>query len=115
MASDFLDLLAKHANGDAPRLAEVLDRAIAEMADVLAACDVTTREKLLARITERLEKKGGRDGNPWPKVTPEILAWARGLDTDEEILAGLAEIERTGGLRLEDFLPELKRAAGIDE
>ena len=35
--------------------------------------------------------------------------------SDEEIAADLRELLETGGRKLEDFLPELERAAGINE
>src|SRR5947209_7508458 len=44
---------------------------------------------------------------PYRKLTPEELDWARGLDTEEEILAGIREIRETGGLELKDFIQEI--------
>jgi hypothetical protein len=45
------------------------------------------------------------------KLPPELLQWAQQLYTDEEIIAGLEEVRRTGGLKFSDFLPELEQAA----
>ena len=42
------------------------------------------------------------------ELTPEFLAWARTLDTEEEILAGIEDIERTGGKELSEFIHELE-------
>jgi hypothetical protein len=58
---------------------------------------------------------GPRPGPPLIPVTPEIVEWMLHQGDDEMAAAGLREIEETGGLRFEDFLPELKRAAGIDD
>lgn len=44
-------------------------------------------------------------------VTPEVLEWARRTFDEQEFLAGLREIERTGGLELKDFIQELEREA----
>jgi hypothetical protein len=49
-------------------------------------------------------------------ITPEMLQWARAQPiNEEEIAAGLREIEETGGVELRDFIHELERAAGQDE
>jgi hypothetical protein len=44
-------------------------------------------------------------------VTPELLEWARRTFNEEEFLAGLREIEATGGLELKDFIHELEEEA----
>lgn len=41
------------------------------------------------------------------RLTPEMREWALGLFSEEEIVAGLREIEETGGLELSDFIHEL--------
>jgi hypothetical protein len=43
-----------------------------------------------------------------PPITPELLEWARRTFNEEEFLAGLREIETTGGLELKDFIHELE-------
>src|SRR5262249_17728844 len=40
---------------------------------------------------------------------PEILEWAKGQFSEEEIVAGLREIRTTGGLELSDFIHELEQ------
>jgi hypothetical protein len=47
-------------------------------------------------------------------IMPEFLEWARRelrKYREEEILAGIREIETTGGLQLQDFIHELEREA----
>jgi hypothetical protein len=44
-------------------------------------------------------------------IPPELLAWARQTFDEEEFLADIRDIEATGGVRLEDFLPELEARA----
>jgi hypothetical protein len=46
---------------------------------------------------------------------PDVLARARETFDEEEFLAGLREIEETGGLQFKDFIEELERAAGEHE
>jgi hypothetical protein len=50
---------------------------------------------------------------PFPReaIPPEMLAWARQTFDEDEFLADVREIEATGGLRLEDFLPEVEARA----
>lgn len=40
-------------------------------------------------------------------LTPELLEWARAQYSDEEILAGVQEVQATGGLELKDFIHEV--------
>ena len=48
---------------------------------------------------------------PRHKVPPEILEWARQTFDEEEFLAQVREIEKTGGLQLEDFIAEIEARA----
>jgi hypothetical protein len=48
---------------------------------------------------------------PRERIPPEILEWARQTFDEAEFLAHIREVEATGGLRLEDFIAELERAA----
>jgi hypothetical protein len=50
---------------------------------------------------------------PFPRkaIPPELLAWARQTFDEEEFLADIREIEATGGVQLEDFLPEVEARA----
>lgn len=50
---------------------------------------------------------------PFPReaIPPEMLAWARQTFDEAEFLADIREIEATGGVRLEDFLPEVEARA----
>ncbi len=50
---------------------------------------------------------------PVEPIPPEILEWARRTFNEEEFLAGLREIEKTGGFKLEDFIEELEKEAGL--
>jgi hypothetical protein len=56
--------------------------------------------------------------NPrWPTpipTPPEVMEWMRNIP-EEEIIAGLHEIQETGGLELSDFIDELERMAGLNE
>ena len=58
-------------------------------------------------------------GDAWEgqprKLTPEEMEWAMQQFSEEEILAGLRDIEKTGGRELHEFLHELEQAAGLKE
>ena len=45
------------------------------------------------------------------KLPPELMEWARQDFNEEEFLAGLREIQETGGLELKDFIQELEQEA----
>ena len=45
------------------------------------------------------------------KIPPEILVWANQHFNEEEALAGLRQIQETGGFELKDFIQDLERAA----
>jgi len=47
------------------------------------------------------------------KLSPALLEWARREFNEEEFLAGLREVEETGGLELKDFIHELEEEAGV--
>ncbi len=44
-------------------------------------------------------------------VTPELLEWARRTFNEEEFLAGLREIEATGGVEITDLIQEPEQEA----
>lgn len=44
-------------------------------------------------------------------VTPELLEWARRTFNEEEFLAGLREIETTGGVEIKDLIHEPEQEA----
>ncbi len=49
---------------------------------------------------------------PSGKLPPELMEWARQQFNEEEFLAGLREVEETGGVELKDFIQELEQEAG---
>ena len=46
------------------------------------------------------------------KLPPELMEWARQQFNEEEFLAGLREVQETGGAELKDFIQELEQEAG---
>jgi hypothetical protein len=54
------------------------------------------------------------DPQPIP-VPPEIIEWARQEHDEEEIAAGVREIMEGRGVKFDDMIAEIKRAAGIDD
>ncbi len=49
------------------------------------------------------------------KLPPELLEWYRQNTNMEEAIAELREVERTGGLELKDFLPQLEKEFGLND
>ncbi len=110
------------ANGLESLVTEVAARA----AEYLASLDPEACDAFLLRLVDAIdaaavERQAARDvenlaqGRPVARrLTPEELEWAKAQYTDEEILDGYREIQRTGGLQLADFLPDLERAARGD-
>lgn len=48
---------------------------------------------------------------PREPIPPDLLAWAQQTFNEEEFLADMREIERTGGVRFEDFITEVEERA----
>ena len=50
---------------------------------------------------------------PFPRqpIPRELLEWARQTFDEEEFLTQVREIEKTGGVRLEDFIADLEARA----
>jgi predicted amidophosphoribosyltransferase len=48
---------------------------------------------------------------PSGKLSPELMKRARQQFSEEEFLAGLHEIQKTGGMELQDFIRELEQEA----
>jgi hypothetical protein len=145
MKRPFQDAIARHPEVGTPERQEELSRSLDEacrnLARALLACPPTVRQDLLAALVARVlamldevdalarqlpasperagmgnwNLPGVTDGFPFAKLSPELLEWFRQQVNEEEVIAGLREIEETGGLELSDFLPELERAAGLDE
>jgi hypothetical protein len=48
-------------------------------------------------------------------LTPELLEWAKQQFNDEDMIAGVEEIQRTGGKELHEFIHELEAEAAHRE
>jgi len=57
----------------------------------------------------------GSNGLVSSRLPAEFLEWARSQTNEEEIIAGMREIEETGGLELKDFIHELEQDAATRE
>jgi uncharacterized protein (DUF433 family) len=68
-----------------------------------------------AEASVRINSTPGQFTNGSVYLTPEFLERARQQFSEEEILAGLDEIRRTGGLELKDFIDELEQEARTRE
>jgi len=71
---------------------------------------VFKQAELAIKTALKEEKKRGLGG-----ITPEILEWARQSFNEEEFMAGIREIPKTGGLEFREFIRDLEKAADGDE
>lgn len=62
----------------------------------------------LVELREWAHRRHFPDYHP---VTPELLEWARRTFSEEEHLAGLREIEATGGVDIKDLFDDLEQEA----
>ena len=115
MNQEFRDLLARLAPGEKPeRLASMgaeLDALKGWLTSVLNNLkDASAQQEMLAyfHASALAALKNGQADADMMHLTPELLEWARSQVNVEEILAAVAEIERTGGYELSDFIHELE-------
>lgn len=119
MSQDFLDVLARHASSSDP---ERLDAAAKElgalsrqMACVLVAMkDASAWQEVLSQFNASVLVEANTIASlAESQLAPaQLRDWARQTLDREEFLAGVREIEETGGLKFEDFVGELEQAAG---
>jgi len=140
MSDDFFHPLPGGSSKSPDEVAKALDEACRNLAALLTACSdsAAVRRDLLARIPPRVlalleasktpappklnpntaeatEVAGPPVESPDFVMTPEFLEWARGQFSEEELAAGLRELEGGGGLELRDFIHELEQAAREDD
>lgn len=115
MNQEFLDLLARLAPGEKPeRLAKDAETLAALKGTLLSVLgslkDASAQQELLAYFSEsaRAAIKNGQAKADRELLTPEFLEWARNEFTEEQIIASLEEVERTGGKELSEFIHELE-------
>lgn len=118
MKAKFLELLGRHATAGADTvgdLAKKADAVTAELAALLAALDEGAREAAMEMFVEEVADRLGAPAaggkGPAGELSPELLDGARRTFNEAEFLAGVREVEQTGGLTLEDFIEELERRA----
>ena len=118
MSNPFLDIMRRLGqNGQSDRdrrVSEALDETCRRLAFLVSACDSRVRQELADEVSARVLTLLGQ-GEWAAHVPPDVLEWARRQFSEEDIVAGLHEIRKTGGLELRDFLHELEQAAGADE
>ncbi len=113
MNQSFLDLLKRLAPAEPPaRLedtARELDTLTRMFAEVVSRVSGTNAQREIAAhlSAAALERLANGTVTQAAMLTPELLEWARGLDTEEEIIAGVREVRETGGLELKDFIQEI--------
>src|SRR5438105_1916687 len=99
MNQEFRDLLARLAPGVKPERLASMAGLLGAMKDWLGSIlnslkDASAQQELLACFNAST-LAGLKNGEAEAvELTPEFLAWARTLDTEEEILAGIEDIER---------------------
>jgi hypothetical protein len=145
MHRSFAEVFGRHGSAGTPEnqeaLARALDAAFRDIARALLPCSPALREDLLSALTQRVRTllnetdalarqmppapeangtgewnlPGVTNGFPWAKLSPEPMEWARQGINEEEIIAGMREIEETGGLEFRDLFPELEEGARRSE
>ncbi|MHB1424259.1 MAG: hypothetical protein ACYC3I_13880 [Gemmataceae bacterium] len=139
MNQELLEMLKRSTPAEARARLNLSDRDLdAQVLQLTASLngqiDSSVRQAILAYVDDRLREsdKEARDSAQRPKLlpelgelhewlgrhyrmlqqqyhTPEVMEWARRTFNEEEFLAGLREIETTGGLQFEDFIHELEQ------
>jgi hypothetical protein len=127
--ADVLDRLrAANREASEPHRAEFLGLACRELEQILAehrgghlAEDPKLCERLanvMQWITEAEVLNGNHSIPDSIQLMPnrmfswdELVNWAKGQFTEQEVAAGLREIRETGGLEFKDFVHELEEAA----
>jgi hypothetical protein len=126
MTNPFLDVMNRlRQNGQSEsdrRVSEALDETCRRLAALISTCDARLRQDLLAEFSSHVrtllkeaESQAGVAQPPSPQISPDLMEWARGQFSEEEIAAGIDEIRQTGGVELRDFIHELEQAAGANE
>jgi hypothetical protein len=116
MSQEFIEVLKRLAPDEPP---DRLDRTARELQGMLerltvvieSVGDAPGQQQILAEFNARALAALKNEGNgPKPmKITPELREWALRTFNEEECVAGIKEIEATGGVELRDFIDELEQ------
>jgi hypothetical protein len=138
MSKEILDVLMRSTPAEARQQlnlsARDLDAQVLQLtASLNGELESPERKAVVAYVNARIDETFGEPGGGTPPLnlapvveglrqwvcshyravsqqylTPEVMEWARRTFNEEEHLAGLREIEATGGLELKDFIHELE-------
>ena len=104
----FLGLVSRRVS----RLEQIADQDVRDPQAVPGnGVDVLASEGVDTRVPKQLQNP--TESAP-EQLAPAVLAWARQLFSENEIIAGLQEIRQTGGQELKDFIRDPERVAGDD-
>jgi len=115
MSQGFIDVLMQHNSASDPKLLEETAKELEALSLLLSlilegVSDSSARKEVLVRLSNNVLNSLPEVNGPRPLTpTPEILQWARNQVNEEEIVAGLCEIQQTGGLELRDFIAEIEQ------
>jgi hypothetical protein len=84
---------------------------LSSQAQMCTKCGHALNGAVFPPIGKSLEPSAASGAPPIGKVSPEILNKAREQFNEEEFVAGLSEIEESGGYALQDFIGELEQEA----
>lgn len=87
---------------------------LCQLLDRPACCPVCGCSLDPAQGTDQAELVS-RNGIGGSRLPAELLEWARSQINEEELVAGIREVEETGGLELKDFIDELEQEASARE
>lgn len=104
LATRFLEFLARLYSVQKEGAGPSQNGNVAALAAEFAAVLTGISEEHLWEAAPAVNGEVGRSS----RLTPEIRAWAAQQFNEEELCAGLREIEETGGLEFHEFVHELE-------
>jgi hypothetical protein len=110
MSQNFYELLARVAPAEKPERREAAARELDVLTQRLVAIienlgDSNAQRDILAFLSAKTLTR--LENGATAIFTPDFLEWARTQYSDEEIIAGIREVQETGGLELKDFIQEI--------
>ena len=98
---------ADNGSADQARLFERLSAVRGEIESLAKECLKDSPGPSKPQPSEFPDEELRRKWKEESRLTPELREWALQLFSEEEILAGLREIEETGGVEFSDMIREL--------
>jgi hypothetical protein len=108
MTHENLETLARQAAAGEKAAA---DKLCLQIDSVLRQLDQATLKRVVQAALDLNQKTGPEGALPATPYTPEFLEWARGLSTDEEVIAELRDLREHGGHEFTELLRDIESSA----